>query len=68
MISTQLVRACTTFYYCTSSWLNKGLVNTSYMNLLFSKRFLWLMQAQMNDKISSLNRLKKKKKMEELQE
>jgi len=39
LTSAQLVRARTTFYYWRSSWLNKGLVNTSYMSLLLSGRF-----------------------------
>lgn len=58
LISAQLVWACIAFYCCTSSWLNKGSVNTSCMNLLFSKRFLWLMQAQMKSKLALQTGLK----------
>lgn len=55
LASAQLVRACTAFCSRRSSWLNKCVVNPSYVSLLLSEKVLWLLQAQQNDKTSSLD-------------
>lgn len=49
LASAQLVWACTTFCSWRSFWLNKCVVNPS------CERLLWLLQAQQNDRTSSLD-------------